>query len=54
MLLRVRRRTKKKQQLDTEEQTQPEVQFEMEILGIVTTVYKFQGNPWACVHVAWR
>ncbi|NWI70125.1 TF3C5 factor, partial [Todus mexicanus] len=43
MLLKVRRRTKKKKQLDTEEQTQPEVQFEMEILGIVTTIYKFQG-----------
>ncbi|NXI57343.1 TF3C5 factor, partial [Chloroceryle aenea] len=43
MLLKVRRRTKKQQQSDTEEQIQPEVQFEMEILGIVTTVYKFQG-----------
>ncbi|XP_009954890.1 PREDICTED: general transcription factor 3C polypeptide 5-like, partial [Leptosomus discolor] len=44
MLLKVKRRTKKKkQQLDTEEQIQPEVQFEMEILGTVTTVYKFQG-----------
>ncbi|KAL9826964.1 LOW QUALITY PROTEIN: general transcription factor 3C polypeptide 5-like [Geothlypis trichas] len=43
MLLRVRRRSRKKQQLDPEEQIQPEVQFEMEILGIVTTVYKFQG-----------
>ncbi|NXX91880.1 TF3C5 factor, partial [Centropus bengalensis] len=43
VLLKVRRRTKKKKQLDTEEQIQPEVQFEMEILGTVTTVYKFQG-----------
>ncbi|NXF09697.1 TF3C5 factor, partial [Smithornis capensis] len=43
VLLRVRRRTRRKKQLDTEGQTQPEVQFEMEILGIVTTVYKFQG-----------
>ncbi|NXG91556.1 TF3C5 factor, partial [Stercorarius parasiticus] len=43
MLLKVKRRTKKKKQLDTEEQIHPEVQFEMEILGIVTTVYKFQG-----------
>lgn len=52
MLLRVRRRSRKKQQLDPEEQIQPEVQFEMEILGIVTTVYKFQGNLQVCVHVA--
>lgn len=44
MLLKVKRRTKKKKQLDTEEQIQPEVRFEMEILGTVTTVYKFQGN----------
>ncbi|NXW16724.1 TF3C5 factor, partial [Circaetus pectoralis] len=43
MLLKVKRRTKKKKQLDTEEQIQPEVRFEMEILGTVTTVYKFQG-----------
>ncbi|XP_005142551.4 general transcription factor 3C polypeptide 5 isoform X1 [Melopsittacus undulatus] len=43
LLLKVKRRTKKKQQLDTKEQIQPEVQFEMEILGTVVTVYKFQG-----------
>ncbi|CAM9697637.1 general transcription factor 3C polypeptide 5 [Strix aluco] len=43
VLLKVKRRTKKKKQLDAEEQIQPEVQFEMEILGTVTTVYKFQG-----------
>lgn len=52
MLLKVKRRTKKKKQFDNEEQIQPEVHFEMEILGIVTTVYKFQGNTWICVHVA--
>ncbi|XP_071430241.1 general transcription factor 3C polypeptide 5 isoform X3 [Pithys albifrons albifrons] len=39
----VTRRTRRKKQLDTEGQTQPEVRFEMDILGIVTTVYKFQG-----------
>ncbi|XP_066836785.1 general transcription factor 3C polypeptide 5-like [Anser cygnoides] len=44
MLLRVRRRTRRnKTQVDTEEPVQPEVRFEMEIVGIVTTVYKFQG-----------
>ncbi|KAM6117396.1 general transcription factor 3C polypeptide 5-like [Phoenicopterus ruber ruber] len=43
VLLKVKRRTKKKKQLDTEEQIQSEVQFEMEILGTVTTIYKFQG-----------
>ncbi|XP_075026748.1 general transcription factor 3C polypeptide 5 [Calonectris borealis] len=43
VLLKVKRRTKRKKQLDTEEQIQPEVQFEMEVLGTVTTVYKFQG-----------
>lgn len=53
MLLKVKRRTKKKQQhLDSEEQIQQEVQFEMEILGTVATVYKFQGNTWVCVCVA--
>nr|XP_047909993.1 general transcription factor 3C polypeptide 5 isoform X1 [Anser cygnoides]XP_047909999.1 general transcription factor 3C polypeptide 5 isoform X1 [Anser cygnoides]XP_047910005.1 general transcription factor 3C polypeptide 5 isoform X1 [Anser cygnoides] len=40
----VRRRTRRnKTQVDTEEAVQPEVRFEMEIVGIVTTVYKFQG-----------
>ncbi|OPJ67726.1 general transcription factor 3C polypeptide 5 [Patagioenas fasciata monilis] len=44
MLLKVKRRTKKKKkQLDSGEEIQPEVQFEMEIVGTVTTVYKFQG-----------
>lgn len=52
MLLKVKRRTKKKKQLDSGEEIQPEVQFEMEIVGTVTTVYKFQGNTWVCVHVA--
>jgi len=52
MLLRVKRRTKKKKPSDTEEEIQPEVQFEMEILGTVTTVYKFQGNTWISVYVA--
>ncbi|XP_061867771.1 general transcription factor 3C polypeptide 5-like [Colius striatus] len=43
VLLKVKGRTKKKkQQMDTEEQIQPEVQFEMEILGTVATVYTFQ------------
>ncbi|XP_075572073.1 general transcription factor 3C polypeptide 5-like [Pelecanus crispus] len=44
VLLRVKRRTKKTKQLGTEEEMQPEVQFEMEIVGTVTTVYKFQGR----------
>ncbi|NXE74345.1 TF3C5 factor, partial [Cochlearius cochlearius] len=43
VLLKVKRRARKKKRLDTEEQTQPDVQFEMEILGTVTTIYKFQG-----------
>lgn len=54
VLLKVKRRTRKTKRLDTEDQTQPEVQFEMEILGTVTTVYKFQGNTWICVRVASR
>lgn len=40
MLLKVKRRTGRKR-VGAEEQ---DVQFEMEIMGIVTTVYKFQGN----------
>ncbi len=43
MLLRVKRRSRRKRL------GEQDVQFEMEIMGIVTTVYKFQGNARAFV-----
>ncbi|XP_060119895.1 general transcription factor 3C polypeptide 5-like [Heteronotia binoei] len=42
MLLKVRRTTRRKRTEAGE--SEQDVQFEVEILGIVNTVYKFQGN----------
>ncbi|CAM2103561.1 general transcription factor 3C polypeptide 5 [Lepidochelys kempii] len=42
MLFKVKRKIRRKQ-LEAEGETQQEVKFEMEVLGVVSTVYKFQG-----------
>jgi general transcription factor 3C polypeptide 5 (transcription factor C subunit 1) len=43
LLLRIKKRTRRRKgELGAE--ANPEVTFDMEILGIVSTIYKFQGN----------
>lgn len=42
LLLRVRRKTKPQPQPGPE--ARPQVTFDMDILGIVPTIYRFQGN----------
>lgn len=43
LLFRIRRKTKRQREVLGLE-AQPEVTFDIEILGIISTVYKFQGN----------
>ncbi|XP_039718909.1 general transcription factor 3C polypeptide 5-like [Pteropus medius] len=43
LLLRIKRKTKRQQAVPGS-RTHPEVTLDVEILGIVSTIYKFQGN----------
>lgn len=43
LLLRIKRKTKRQQAVPGS-QAHPEVTLDVEILGIVSTIYKFQGN----------
>lgn len=56
LLLRVRKKVRR-QRAAPGPGTQPEVAFDMEILGIVSTIYKFQGTSLllghACTRPAW-
>ncbi|XP_007670967.2 general transcription factor 3C polypeptide 5 [Ornithorhynchus anatinus] len=43
LLLKVKRKKSRRRRLEGEGATVQEVKFDMEILGIITTIYKFQG-----------
>lgn len=50
MLLRIRKRTRRRRTAPGAE-TQPQVTFDLEILGIISTIYKFQGNCDICTAI---
>ncbi|KAK7813565.1 hypothetical protein U0070_000615 [Myodes glareolus] len=50
MLLRIRKRTRRRRAAPGTE-TQPQVTFDLEILGIISTIYKFQGNFDICTAI---
>lgn len=52
MLLRIKKRTRRRRGALGAE-TDPLVTYDLEILGIISTIYKFQGNCDICRGIGW-